>query len=454
MLVERIKIMEENVYRPSKYNILIEDGNHSLTVANTLTCVIQKYSASCSEKIKRILATDIIDCNDKIVDTLKESKFIVGKEIDETQRAIHNYTKKLYYDQKLILTIVPTEDCNMRCTYCYEEHRQHYMSDTKVDLLIKFLKKRMRTASAVLIRWFGGEPLLCLDMIVKVMSKVQEFGMLYKIPVEGQMTTNGVLLDEIAFEKLYSCGVRTFQITLNGFKKDHNKYRPMVDGSDSFTIITENLIYILRQRKRVSITIRVNILENLMDNIYRFIDYLKENYLFDNRFSLVLTNVRNLGGNRVKHLDLLEYDELDPVMNYAIDKGILPVGSSGLEGNEMCCEASTINSFYINWDLSVYKCGNTIYSDNPNIGRLGKIDHQGIIQIDENKLALWMKQVYMTDDCFECKYFPLCMSHFCPYSINFCNFKDCSAHKGFILNKILAGAKYIEIKELEVEQSE
>lgn len=443
--------MEENMYRPSKYNILIEDDNHFLIVANTLTCVVEKYPANCSEKIKRILSTDIIDCNDKndkIVDALKESKFIIDKEIDEAQTAIHNYTKKLYYDQKLILTIVPTEDCNMRCAYCYEEHRQRYMSDTNVDLLIKFLKKRMRTASALLIRWFGGEPLLCLDMIVKVMTKAQEFGMLYKIPVEGQMTTNGVLLNGIAFEKLYSCGVRAFQITLNGFKKDHNKYRPMADGSDSFTIITENLTYILKQRKRVSLTVRVNILGNLMDDIYGFIDYLKENYLFDSRFSLVLINVRDLGGNRAKNLNLLKYDELDPVMSYAIDKGILPVGSAGLEGNEMCCEASTVNSFYINWDLSVYKCGNTIYSDNGDVGRLGMIDHRGIMQIDENKLALWMKQVFITNECIKCKYFPLCMSHFCPYSINFCGFKDCSTHKSFIYNKIMTAGKHAKIKDI------
>lgn len=428
-------------YKPSVYNVIIDEESGDLIVANTLSCNIERYSSECSEKIKKILSSDIIDELDETSEFLLKDSFIVNEDTLESAFAEYQLSKKLYSNQRLELTIVPTESCNMRCVYCFEEHRTNYMTDESVRSLIKFLKKRMRTASGVLIRWFGGEPLLCTEKIIQVMTAAQYFGTVYKIPVEGQMTTNGVLLDGDILERLRSCGVRNYQITLNGFREAHNRYRPMVDGSDSFSVISDNLRSVLKHNKRVSITIRVNVMKDMLADVREFIDYLNENYLFDNRFSLMLINVRNLGGDRVKNMELLRYDELDEIMEYAAEIGVSAVNSAGLDGYEMCCEASSVNSFYIDWDLSVYKCGNTIYSENKELGQIGKIDTQGIMKIDEHKMALWMEKKMISENCPDCCYYPVCMSHYCPYSINIFGSKNCSDHKAYLRDRIISGGK-------------
>ena len=106
------------------------------------------------------------------------------------------------YDKMLSLTIMPTELCNFRCRYCYEKFEKGKMQEDIYKGIVKYLQKNLSSYSGLDISWFGGEPLLALDIIEKMSTDIYELCKLLKKPYMAGMTTNGYLLTPEVVERL------------------------------------------------------------------------------------------------------------------------------------------------------------------------------------------------------------------------------------------------------------
>ena len=64
-------------------------------------------------------------------------------------------------------TFVVTDDCNLRCSYCYEEGKaKYYMDKATVDKAVAFLRdKYIPVSKSLWVDFIGGEPLLNMDVI-------------------------------------------------------------------------------------------------------------------------------------------------------------------------------------------------------------------------------------------------------------------------------------------------
>ena len=60
----------------------------------------------------------------------------------------------------LHLVVLPTEACNFRCFYCYEDFKLARMREDVVRGLERLLEARAPSLEHLSISWFGGEPLL------------------------------------------------------------------------------------------------------------------------------------------------------------------------------------------------------------------------------------------------------------------------------------------------------
>lgn len=431
-----VKFYIKMKYKKSKYNILLRDEENNLVIGNTLTGAVQKYAVKIADQITECLKREKFDDSDALCRILAEDGILVDESFEEDQIAEFQFNKLVYGEQALDLIVVPTDACNMRCVYCYEPHIEHYMDEEKVSAFIKFLKKRMRTASSLHISWFGGEPLLCHEIIYQIMEQAQQFGKLYKIPVSANATTNGVLLTPEVFDHLYECGVRSYQITIDGFREKHNQSRPLAIGGDSFSIIESNLKYIMQSDRKVVVHIRYNVTADNINDSYRFIDYLKETYFHDKRFFMHLYNVRDWGGDSVHNLSLTSYASLGKLVKYALSKGVNPIGPPFIAYENLHCELATLNSFYINWDLGIHKCYSTVYNSDCSIGQIGSINSSGVATIDQKKLALWSVPPHREGKCMNCPFYAACMSFSCPYEYKIHKNKDCRDFQSFMTYKI------------------
>lgn len=148
------------------------------------------------------------------------------------------------------ITFIVTDDCNLRCKYCYITHKsaEKRMSlDTAKRFIDYILSSDINFAEAVILDFIGGEPMLEAELIGQICDyfKVRAFECQhpwywnYRINI----CTNGVNYSSPAVQKLINDnnGKMSVTITLDGCKEKHDMQRVFPDGSGSFDIIDKNI---------------------------------------------------------------------------------------------------------------------------------------------------------------------------------------------------------------------
>ena len=144
------------------------------------------------------------------------------------------------------ITLQVTQSCNFRCVYCEFtegiQNRRHSPKSMSWDVAkkaIDFLAARIRDSRFVDVGFYGGEPLLELDLVKRVIDYAE-------IVLEGKkysfsMTTNGSLLSLDIAKYLLSRNVNVM-ISLDGPKENHDRNRVFAaDGSGTYETIWRNI---------------------------------------------------------------------------------------------------------------------------------------------------------------------------------------------------------------------
>ena len=142
------------------------------------------------------------------------------------------------------LIVLPTEHCNFRCSYCYEDFSIGKMKRPIVEGLKELIAERVHDLDKLYISWFGGEPLLATSIILEVTSFARDLFVSNGKQFGSGMTTNGYRLSSQRFLELSRAGVERYQISLDGPRQIHDKTRLRSDGAGTFDRIWGNLISI------------------------------------------------------------------------------------------------------------------------------------------------------------------------------------------------------------------
>lgn len=157
------------------------------------------------------------------------------------------------------ITFVVTQDCTLRCSYCYETHKNkdHDMTfETGKKLVDMMFKEDANNsplinsvdAAAVILDFIGGEPLLKINLIDQIMEyflkKAIKLNHRWQTNYMISMTSNGTeyFTPEVqSFLKKYN-GRVSLGITVDGNKELHDKCRRFVDGRPSYDISSKALL--------------------------------------------------------------------------------------------------------------------------------------------------------------------------------------------------------------------
>lgn len=293
------------------------------------------------------------------------------------------YIKGSISPHVLELTVLPTEKCNFRCTYCYEDFRIGRMAPATVTALKRLIDERATDLQVLRLNWFGGEPLLAADIVLDVSGHAHALCADCGIDMDGEVTTNGYLLTLDLLERLKAVGMRAFQVSIDGDRDSHDRTRVLGSGAGSYDTIMQNLLAARRSTLDFHIVLRLHITRQNFDAMERAVADLRDIFGPDDRFSFFIKAIENLGGGpEVKGSvpDKAAARDMRARMEAL-------VGLGGGKGGLSICYAARPNAFVIRADGTVAKC-TVLFGAAGN--RVGKLKGTGEMEIDIDRLRRWM----------------------------------------------------------------
>jgi len=174
----------------------------------------------------------------RVVFGLKASKKEINDLIREEnlEQLKDKLSTGVLYDSSIVsLGIIPTLDCNLRCVYCYARG-----GDTKEVIPLELAKDAIRCATAnpdeKKLRLYlvgGGETLLYFDLVKEIVDYAESIYQEVWLDVVSNGTFNKEVLDWLVSNKVNT------KISYDGVMQ--NIQRPFEDGSDSSSVVEENI---------------------------------------------------------------------------------------------------------------------------------------------------------------------------------------------------------------------
>ena len=340
-------------------------------------------------------------------EVLVREGFLVADELDELDEIRRKRAARRAEIAGLSLTVAVTLACNFRCVYCYQSHPVENMELGTADALVRFSSERLAPATSLNVTWFGGEPLLNVEVIEYLSRRIRaicdEKGCSYK----AIMITNGYRLTADMARRLAGADIKEYQISIDGEQDYHDRQRPLAGGQGTFDVLMKNLSAVAREVS--SITVRINLLRDNIDSAERLVRRLKAIQLETPALSISLGHVDkssdHCGADQSTLLSGREFAECKQMLLGGEGEG--KIGSAALPApfDRFCC-ADRLNSYVIAPNGEVFKCWNSL-------GRLGE-SIGGLDGPIAESTSPWLN--FQADDdaeCRTCKFLPVCQGG-CP----------------------------------------
>ena len=172
-------------------------------------------------------------------------------QIPKSDFDVNFYSNNSYEFNKINKFIIEiTQQCTMRCTYCcfsgnYSNMRTHkdvIMSQETIDYCVDFIVQHCDYSLPFFdVCFYGGEPLICLNGISYIVNKLTK---IFGDKIHFTISTNGLLLKKNIVDWIFSIPDFHINISIDGNKDMHDKYRKTINSQGSYNRIINNIKYI------------------------------------------------------------------------------------------------------------------------------------------------------------------------------------------------------------------
>jgi uncharacterized protein len=347
---------------------------------------------------------NLYDIHPTFYDYLVAEGFLIDNEVDEVNK-LKILSKSIDENtDTFLLTINPTMNCNFKCWYCYETHIK--ASKAKVDMIDRINKFVSATTSKpellkFSLSFFGGEPLLYFDKVVIpiidfFVDRVRERKLMFDI----SFTTNGYLINQAFIDYFTNKNIKcSVQITLDGYKEDHDKVRYVSAKKGSYTEIIQNVRLMVLNRFHVRL--RINYTDKSIGNASKIADEFADIPQEITNDYLFFDYHRVWQDNKLDNTSEILEENLVSVR----EKGLIAEGGYSANNVLDSCYADKRNSAVINYNGDLYKC---TARDFKTENRAGFINENGELIWENDYLERRMNAKFKNKPCLSCKIMPLC----------------------------------------------
>lgn len=319
------------------------------------------------------------------------------------------------------LGIIPTNECNLRCCYCYSETGEKprkRLTEKQVENYINLLirnaiihsKVKKEPVEAKLVITGGGEPTFQWELFQFIVEFFSSQCALHNLKKKIVLVTNGIM--NAAHVEYVINNIDQINLSADGFPEIQDVQRPTVSGEGSFKYL-ERFIRICERNKKI-ISVRATV---LADNFLKMTEICK--FFFANYSNISTIHFEPLFYvGRGKRLDDNHYQNLMQFLNLYIDAYCyvhkhfpgrnLYNSSFHYQLKEYFCSASIGLNPWLHMDGNILPC--TDYINEPEFS-IGKVTEQGISINRSNK-----KLIRNLNQCKQCFAFYHCGGG-CPHNI-------------------------------------
>lgn len=432
--------------KKSKYNHFFPYTNEKAIAYNAMTNSLALLDVEQAE-ILNDCTLNVDDIDDSFIGELKKGGFVIESNYDEHEALRYRMLRQRYNTDSFALTLMPTNACNFACAYCFEKgtFSNMYMSKDVQDGIIEILSRKKLTISSFFVTWFGGEPLMALDIIESLTKRFVEICTENNITYSSTMITNGYFLTKENLERMNKLHINSIQVTVDGLEETHDKLRPHIDGSGTFNIIMQNLKdgYELLPPTGLRINIDKNN-STVGDDIYA---YFKKHGMLD-KIRLHYGKIMNDTNTHIESacLHTCDFSEIDYNFKASMTgAGVKMFNLPTPKGN--FCGADSQNTYLIDAGGDMYKCWSEAGQKHFKICNLSDT------KFDEKQIYKYLLYDPTVDEnCSDCTVLPLCMGG-CPFKRVVGTADKCINEK-YILEKILDSVTNLIIAERMKNQEE
>ena len=357
---------------------------------------------------KRTMKIDDLDLELKAL--LLEFKMLIESNENEFQSIYDNYWKERIEGSSILnLTLATTLGCNLRCGYCFEQHKQSInLSSEDEASIFKFVSHRLdETKEGLHVTWFGGEPLLGIKSIERLSKQFMQLATFQGKTYSADIITNGVLLTDENAKILKKALVSGLQVTMDGDKEVHDKMRP-ASNKGSYEDVLKGVMV---SRGYFNTAIRMNLTHENLSSIPLLLETLASLELFDVSLNFAPVIFKDKSEEHGGYLTREEFASAElKLSKMAVELGFSVTSGFGSNESSLPCTVLDPSHYTLEPKGAVHKC----------VDFLGDYEHT-VAQMEEGKLSPKKGQVTwdnydvftfyqpdMDDDCHNCQYLPLC----------------------------------------------
>lgn len=386
--------------KPSRFNFWARLSADRHLLFNGVTGALYELNDQERQAVLRLLqGSQQLEgvAHDDLVRLLYRGGFLISDQTDEVAQLVQQFEHEARCHRILDITVSPTYECNFRCRYCYVQFQDGRMDADIEQRVVRFIGRQFERYQVTNLTWFGGEPLLCLETVLRVSSELRSAAARMNVHLIGLIATNGYLLGLKTAQELCDAGVTYFHVTVDGSQVCHDRLRVLADGRPSWTRIMENIRTVLENVASAELTLRMNVSEETVASAYQALDEIP----LIHRGRVQLNVMPIIWGNELPKPGL--FHSANQVIKYALTQGYQYYDMQISPGKRCFCNATKLHNYQIGPDGGLYKCSP---SGKPEV-HVGQLNNEGIAEYNE-KHALWHENADPKGQCLHCPYLCFC----------------------------------------------
>ena len=419
--------MEEQTYKYSKYNIVIDENKNEVTIFNTYSCKHIVIDKDLYDEIKEETASSLRNIPVPWVDL----GVFVPSDLDEYARVKSESSCFVHRNTSLQFVIMLSDNCNYHCVYCFEENQLCKFGDMTIETqkdTIDFIKReceKVKKLEIVNIEYFGGEPTLCSDIIINISNELTPYFESLNVKYESCIVTNGRFFNKEFIENIKDCRLSLCQITLDGMPKSYAKLKGCKE-SDFYAVIQN----IKDLQDKLHIQIRIHINHNV-DELKELMHFIAKE---DLKVGIYYQHIKDMDLTAEEYQEAFAYyvEEVKEFEKFLKDNDYTHYFDNRFFKYTCACPANDSNRFAITNQGDLYRCPEQLTNPTLKIGNI----KEGVLNKELDDYFVENNPLPNENlDCKNCQIYGHCFGKCCAERLNGKGV-NCEAMKQLTIDRI------------------